>query len=198
MCGTLKAVKGAAFGVNGQPGFYAKQARTMTSESDSESEESSSGDDWADILGPDWRFAGAMLDDVSSIVVTDFTSEPTSENDEPMPDLLSVGSSSVWSSAEWDGWQGDDEESSDDDSIGRPSVLRKFMMEEINTMYEGRYENPRDTLPRGPSYLYHVLTALKAGREDHFRQALRISPQTFDDLVARLDDDPVFSSIRKT
>ncbi|KAF7348137.1 hypothetical protein MSAN_01766500 [Mycena sanguinolenta] len=61
-------------------------------------------------------------------------------------------------------------------------------------MYETRYEKPRDTLPRGPSYLHHVLTALKAGRDDHFRQALRVSPQTFDKLVACLENDPVFSN----
>jgi hypothetical protein len=35
---------------------------------------------------------------------------------------------------------------------------------------------------------------LKAGRADHFRQALRVSPQTFDTLVARLENDPVFSN----
>ncbi|KAJ7661278.1 hypothetical protein DFH06DRAFT_964953, partial [Mycena polygramma] len=43
-----------------------------------------------------------------------------------------------------------------------------------------------------PSYLHHVLTALKAGRADHFRQALRVNPQTFDTLVAELEDDPIF------
>ncbi|KAJ7660894.1 hypothetical protein DFH06DRAFT_988592 [Mycena polygramma] len=59
-------------------------------------------------------------------------------------------------------------------------------------MYENRYEAPRDTLPRGPSYLHHVLTALKAGRPDHFRQNLRVSPRTFDKLVAALEEDPVF------
>ncbi|KAJ7722966.1 hypothetical protein B0H16DRAFT_1272303, partial [Mycena metata] len=43
-----------------------------------------------------------------------------------------------------------------------------------------------------PSTLHHVLTALKVGREDHFRQALRVSPQTFDTLITRLEKDPVF------
>ncbi|KAJ7131012.1 hypothetical protein C8R44DRAFT_829590 [Mycena epipterygia] len=57
-------------------------------------------------------------------------------------------------------------------------------------MYEHRYEQSRNTLPRGPSYFHHVLTALKAGRDDHFRQALRVSPQTFDTVVTRLEDDP--------
>ncbi|KAJ7660004.1 hypothetical protein B0H17DRAFT_954421 [Mycena rosella] len=61
-------------------------------------------------------------------------------------------------------------------------------------MYQNRYEQPRDTLPRGPSYLHHVLMALKAGRPDHFRQNLRVSPITFDALVAALEDDPVFAN----
>ncbi|KAJ7460254.1 hypothetical protein FB451DRAFT_1007476, partial [Mycena latifolia] len=43
-----------------------------------------------------------------------------------------------------------------------------------------------------PSYLHHVLTALKLGRADHFRQALRVSPLTFDALVAALELDPIF------
>ncbi|KAJ7346272.1 hypothetical protein DFH08DRAFT_701535 [Mycena albidolilacea] len=59
-------------------------------------------------------------------------------------------------------------------------------------MYDHRYKQPRDTLPRGPSYLHHVLTALKAGRADHFRQSLRVSPLTFDKLVSALEDDPIF------
>ena len=54
-----------------------------------------------------------------------------------------------------------------------------------------RYEAPRNGLPRGPSYLRHVLTVQKAQRADHFRQALRVSPQTFDKIVDRLIDDPV-------
>ncbi|KAJ7159347.1 hypothetical protein C8R43DRAFT_881893 [Mycena crocata] len=61
-------------------------------------------------------------------------------------------------------------------------------------MYEHRYEQPRDTLPRGPSYLYHVLMALKNGRPDHFRENLRVSPLTFDALVAALENDPIFSN----
>ncbi|KAJ7698402.1 hypothetical protein B0H17DRAFT_927654 [Mycena rosella] len=59
-------------------------------------------------------------------------------------------------------------------------------------MHESRYEQPRNNLPRGPSYLHHVLTALKLGRADHFRQALRVTPRTFDALVAALEDDPIF------
>jgi len=89
---------------------------------------------------------------------------------------------------------GDDEESSDSDAEDehRPPLLRRWVREEVNTMHENRYEQPRDTLPHGPSYLHHVLTTLKLGRPDHFRQCLRVSPHTFDALVAALENDPVF------
>ncbi|KAF7372059.1 DDE Tnp4 domain-containing protein [Mycena venus] len=172
-----------------------------SSESDSDQ---SSGDDWADILGADWRFASDILGDQSSIVITGFTSE---SDDDSMPDLRSVDYGSSSTDSEWDSWSGwsgslsgaagDDEESSDDESDSaahRPARLRQFIIEEIDAMYANRYEKPRNTLPRGPSYLHHVLTALKAGRDDHFREALRVSPQTFDKLVARLENDPIFSN----
>jgi hypothetical protein len=62
------------------------------------------------------------------------------------------------SESEWEwsdsGADGDDEEASDDDSIQRKPLLRRFIREEIDRMYENRYENPRNKLPRGPSYLH--------------------------------------------
>lgn len=61
-------------------------------------------------------------------------------------------------------------------------------------MYAHRYEKRRDTLPRGPSFLHHVLFILKDNRPDHFREALRVSPTTFDQIVSHIQDDPVFSN----
>ncbi|KAJ6526169.1 hypothetical protein DFH09DRAFT_1328700 [Mycena vulgaris] len=102
-------------------------------DSDSSSEDSSSGNDWADILGADWRHVSDILDDFSDI--TGLTSEPSTP-DSSMPDLHSIGSSSSSSStdSEWD-WSSDsvsgaadDEESSDDNSDDghRPPFLRQF------------------------------------------------------------------------
>ncbi|KAJ7735368.1 hypothetical protein B0H16DRAFT_1327126 [Mycena metata] len=59
-------------------------------------------------------------------------------------------------------------------------------------MHSSRYREPRNTLPCGLSYLHHVLLKSKAGRPDHFRQNLRVSPATFDKLVKELERDPVF------
>jgi hypothetical protein len=135
--------------------------------SDSDSDETSSGDDWSDILDPNWRFGSDILDELSDITGLTSSSHLSSDSDDPMPDLHSVGSSST-SDSEWaysNGADGDDEESSEDDSeddAHRPPFLRRLVMEEIDKMYERRYETPRNTLPRGPSYLHHVLNALKS------------------------------------
>jgi hypothetical protein len=47
-------------------------------------------------------------------------------------------------------------------------------------------------LPRGPSYLHHVLVTLKNQRGDLFREHLRLDPTTFDALVFEIQDNPVF------
>ncbi|KAJ6483495.1 hypothetical protein C8R47DRAFT_960641 [Mycena vitilis] len=61
-------------------------------------------------------------------------------------------------------------------------------------MYAHRYDAPRDAFPRGPAFLRHVLGPLKDTRPDLFRQELRMSPYTFDKLVDRLAEDPVFAN----
>ncbi|KAI0737910.1 hypothetical protein C8Q80DRAFT_1073008, partial [Daedaleopsis nitida] len=45
-----------------------------------------------------------------------------------------------------------------------------------------------------PGYLPHVLHVLKHERPDRFREKLRVTPATFDCLVDRLSDDPVFGN----
>lgn len=97
------------------------------------------------------------------------------------------------------GIDGDDEEGegeSDTEDVPprRPRTVRNWVEQEIREMYSMRYERPRNELPRGPSYLHHVLLALKAGRADHFREALRVTPLTFDKIVLKIKDDPVFAN----
>ncbi|KAJ6483068.1 hypothetical protein DFH09DRAFT_1340535 [Mycena vulgaris] len=152
----------------------------LVDSSSSSSDTSSDDSQWSDILGPNWRFTS----DISLLSVGSDSSSSDS------------GSDSGWS---WSsGAEGDDETSGDSDNEDtadqRPFLLRRWIQLEIDDMHQNRYEQPRNTLPRGPSYLHHVLMALKAGRPDHFRQNLRVSPITFDALVAALEDDPVFAS----
>ncbi|KAJ7730527.1 hypothetical protein B0H16DRAFT_1469499 [Mycena metata] len=91
-----------------------------------------------------------------------------STSSEEMPDLFSVSSESASDASSHSNWssgaEGDDEDSdgtagSDDDTT-RPPFLRRWIRKEIMEMYEHRYEEPRDTLPRGPSFLHHVLMKL--------------------------------------
>jgi len=179
---------------------------------------SESSSDWDDILGEGWRGENLLPSQASD---DDIWMSNADDND-LMPTLHSVGSSdssSAWS--HWDGGGsdsdifGDDELGGSDEDTGydlddseevrnpesppADSVhldtwarLRKWVFQQLVGMYESRYEVPRDGLPRGPSYLHHVLVALKNARDDHFRQELRINPTTFDAIVTAKEDDAIF------
>ncbi|KAJ7194117.1 hypothetical protein GGX14DRAFT_404899 [Mycena pura] len=198
------APRTSLFGVDLDFGASSSSDSSTSSDSSSSSSDTSSDDSWSDILGPNWRYISDISVD-GEYSITGLTTSTTSSNPSGMPELLSVGSDSSSSNSSSDsGWswssgaEGDDEDSGDsadeDTADQRPFLLRRWIQSEIDDMYQNRYEQPRDTLPRGPSYLHHVLMALKAGRPDHFRQNLRVSPITFDALVAALEHDPVFTN----
>lgn len=173
------------------------------SELESATEGSESLGDWDSILGDTWR-----SDSISS--GTSMSIDDEDSDDEPMPALLprghrgsdsdsySDGVSEASSEDSVSGIDGDDEEGEGESDVEdvprRPRTVRNWVEQEIREMYSMRYERPRNQLPRGPSYLRHVLLALKAGRADHFREALRVTPLTFDKIVSKIKDDPVFSN----
>lgn len=64
----------------------------------------------------------------------------------------------------------------------------------IDKIYSARYKVSRNEMPRGPAYLPHVLGEMKDKRPDLFRTELRVSPLTFDKLVEKIYDDPVFTN----
>lgn len=72
--------------------------------------------------------------------------------------------------------------------------LSRIVRNEYEQMYASRYQVPRRPFPRPPPDLPHLLNVIKVQRPDHFRKSLRVSPSTFDRLIERLQDDPVFSS----
>ncbi|CAK5275896.1 unnamed protein product [Mycena citricolor] len=160
-----------------------------------------SSDGWSDILGSDWR----GLSDMSDTSGTGFSSMEFSVDDD-MPSLDTVsdfsdsGSESGWDSDSdwaWDVYDGDDETSSVESAPETQCVgtaVRNAVMQEIRDMYTHRYEQPRDrsALPRPPGQLKHVLTTWKTTRPDHFREALRVNPATFDELTAKIENDPIF------
>ncbi len=113
-----------------------------------------------------------------------------------------------------EGWDADDEDENDEESdssesseseeenthvrgqsaFPRPTHAGRYVRRALSSMFASRYEAARNTLPRGPGFLPHVLHRYKHERPDLFRQQLRVNPYTFDRLVARLVDDPVFSN----
>ena len=162
--------------------------------------------EWDNILGGNWRSVQFGNSPATSLF----------EDEDPIPGLLPVsldsdsesGSSSADSGdslvSDILDFDADDELEDDEDldeensaaghSLGKWDRLRRWVLNEILGMYETRYELPRDGLPRGPSYLHHVLTRLKTEREDHFCEALRINPTTFDALVSAIEHDPIFTN----
>ncbi len=75
-----------------------------------------------------------------------------------------------------------------------PSCLGRYVRQAIGQMFSSRYEVARNTLPCGPAFLPHILHVYKQDHPDKFCKELRISPSTFDRLVAWLADDPTFTN----
>ncbi|KAF7349600.1 DDE Tnp4 domain-containing protein [Mycena sanguinolenta] len=142
----------------------------------------STSDNWSDLLGSDWRGS-------SSSSASSSTSFSDSEDDTgSMPDLHPAGYP--------DSDDDDDDSSSDStsDSGDDADDEDDWDMDIAGPDLTGRYEQPRNTLPRGPAFMRHVLGTMKNTRPDLFRQELRLSPRTFDRLVTKLADDPVFAN----
>jgi hypothetical protein len=70
----------------------------------------------------------------------------------------------------------------------------KFVICHIEHLYEHRYQVPRDQFPHPPATLPHVMDIYKNQRLDLFRQELRVNPTTFDLLLSKIEDDPVFAN----
>jgi hypothetical protein len=82
----------------------------------------------------------------------------------------------------------------DDEEIeGHIPRLSRYVRRTYESIYTQRYDVARDEpIPKAPAQLPHVLTVLKTERPDHFRDILRVDPETFDKILAQIKDDPVF------
>ncbi|THV04471.1 hypothetical protein K435DRAFT_598224, partial [Dendrothele bispora CBS 962.96] len=87
----------------------------------------------------------------------------------------------------------DDDNASDMSGV-EGNLTRRWVMDQIQEMYAHRYEVPRKRIDKSPPLMYQVLFAWKQTRPDLFRQQLRVTPYTFDCLVAALQDDPIWSN----
>ncbi|KAF7372947.1 DDE Tnp4 domain-containing protein [Mycena sanguinolenta] len=174
---------------------------SISFDSDSLTSESTTGDNWSDLLGSDWRSS-------SSSSLSSTSSSSSEDDSDSMPDLYPAGypdsddddDSSDSDSTSDSGDDADDEEDWDPEvaaqDLGsvRPNYPLKWVRHNLEDMYDQRYEMPRNAFPRGPAFLRHVLGTMKDSRPDLFRQELRVSPRTFDRLVTKLSDDPVFAN----
>lgn len=170
----------------------------------SDTDDENDSDGWSSILGVDWRSASSISTQPTA------ASSAGSTSDDSIPELLSLRRHND-SGSDTDSLWGDDEFSEDDSALGSEvggsdesddettaPKIRTWIQQEIQSMYEQRYEEPRTRLPKpAESYLFHVLTRLKTHPE-YFRLELRISPYTFDKLVAEISQDPVFSNNSET
>ena len=197
-------------------------AEGADSELDLDSDASNSGDyNWDNILGDNWRTGSIpshLEFDNSESPATSPSGSVGDSDEDSFTGLLPVGidsdldagSSSADSlvsdlldfdaddelkeNSDTDGEDLDEENKAASLTPGKWDRLRRWVLNQIIGMYATRYELPRDGLPCGPSYLHHVLTRLKTEREDHFHEALRINPTTFDALVSAIEDDPIFTN----
>lgn len=183
---------------------------SISSEISSAAESSESDLDWSDLLGSDWREPSSDSSSASSTG----SSSHDSDDDDDMPELHPAGhhdsddeddlsSDSETTSGSDSGDDADDEDGVELEDMGleehnfpgrRANHPLKWVRHNIEEMYAHRYEMARDTFPRGPGFLRHVLGTLKDTRPDLFRQDLRVSPFTFDQLVNKIADDPVFAN----
>ncbi|KAI0045771.1 hypothetical protein FA95DRAFT_1618110 [Auriscalpium vulgare] len=167
-----------------------------------------------------WSLSGLSSASSSDSSRSDLDSDdvPTLDEDDnlDMPELLDLSNEEDNSDSEGmdtssddlDSWgevessEGDEsgegvgEEWSDNDETrtSLPSRLARSIRSEIDRMYEFRYEQPRTSRTPAPPHLPHVLYVVKYEQPAEFRRELRVTPSTFDKLLDRICNDPVFSN----
>ncbi|KAJ7804077.1 hypothetical protein B0H14DRAFT_3775829 [Mycena olivaceomarginata] len=168
------------------------------------------GDSWSDLLGSDWRRYSSSSSSASSTDTTDTTDTTLdSSSDNGMPELYPAGypdsddKSDSDSSSSTTGAEGDDEEDFEDDldtelEVFSPRVGQnnptKWVWHALEDLYAQQYDASCTSFPCGPAFLPHVLGVMKNTCPDLFRQELRMSPYTFDQLVIKLAGDPVLAN----
>ena len=69
----------------------------------------------------------------------------------------------------------------------------RYVRQTVERMYESCYEQPCNIpISHPPPQMPHILTVTKLERPDQFHEILHVSPATFDKIVAKIKNDPVF------
>ncbi|KAF7359978.1 DDE Tnp4 domain-containing protein [Mycena venus] len=182
---------------------------SIDSVTDTSDSDSTTSKDWSDLLGSDWRGSESGSSQSSEDSIFDSDSDSGDADDE-MPELLPVGypdsddeddhSADSTTSSETDSGLDEDVERRVWDGIPmehdmpRRNVPLRWVRQGLEAMHAQRYEMPRNTFPRGPAFMRHVLNELKDTRPDLFREELRVSPATFDKLIDSISGDDIFTN----
>ncbi|THU89738.1 hypothetical protein K435DRAFT_865005 [Dendrothele bispora CBS 962.96] len=164
--------------------------------------EGNSNDEWSAILGSDWS-----SDHTSSSITTVSSGGYSADEDDDMSMLAPVDSDSDSEPGSWSEEEGWDEGHEDFATHLRSSVMDgirnmytnrsviHFLMDCLLLPTQYRYEVEREPIDKPPvAFLQHLLLRLKHGHPDLFWHDLCVTPQTFDSLVAAIEDDEVFMS----
>jgi hypothetical protein len=151
-----------------------------------------------DTSSSSWSSSGSSSNLSGSLDDSESSSAPS---DAQHPDVDLETEAATSSDQDSDQYDGDDDEdsladnecASEDDHIwpARSSLGRR-VLGEIKAMYANRYEAPRNGLPRGPSYLRHVLTVQKAQRVRNrivFKQLKQLQSRFDDSVAIHISDD---------
>ncbi|RPD72619.1 hypothetical protein L226DRAFT_466844 [Lentinus tigrinus ALCF2SS1-7] len=80
-------------------------------------------------------------------------------------------------------------------NLEHPKTLPSRIYDFISSIYAERYHEPRTRLPRpNTPFIHHVLAVYKTEQPELFRNELRVSPWTFDQLLAHVASDPIFAN----
>jgi hypothetical protein len=140
----------------------------------------------ASVSSESWLGSMSSISDLNAMDFDTHSWGDLDDSDSQDSDLDSISLTSGGSDA-------DDEHSlsGDDSGISRP-IFQTFVRQTLQDMYANRYEAPRDQHPRGPSLMQFTLNKYKRLRPDLFRQDLRVSPDTFDKIVEKIANHPIF------
>ncbi|KAF8576065.1 hypothetical protein K439DRAFT_1649384 [Ramaria rubella] len=106
-------------------------------------------------------------------------------------ELLAEGDAQIQSYINMDS---DDSETSDSKADLEDTLppLSESYLQTIDILYSTRYLNERVPIPKTGRHLWYTLHIYKHSHPKIFRTYLRIWPTTFDSLVEKIKDDPVF------
>ncbi|KAJ3713436.1 hypothetical protein C8R42DRAFT_593310 [Lentinula raphanica] len=82
----------------------------------------------------------------------------------------------------------------DDHDFNLTEYQAQYIVEFIESLYSKCYLCPCNNYRHPPGHLRHTLDVWKEHQPDQFRENLRVTPETFDELVNDIQDDTVFSN----